>query len=105
MIVIRDTGDPDNDPVYRCAQITTLDMKGAMPRIFFIDATVPGKDFVITVTSWKQVHKDPEVFAAVDSAGQLWRFSNALSERLAQSLAPYRNQIVQSREFVLATLT
>jgi hypothetical protein len=41
------------------------------------------------------------VFAAADSEGRAWRFSNAVSDTLAAAMDPDRNQEVQSREFVL----
>lgn len=104
VIVVRDTGDLDNDPVYRCPQITLLDMKDAMPRIFFAPGDWSAKSFIIQLVGWKLVHEDPTVFAAADDTGQLWRFSNGLSEQLASELELLRGSPYQTREFLLPQL-
>lgn len=104
VIVVRDTGDLDNDPVYRCPQITVLDVKNGMPRIFFAPGDWSGKSFIVQLVSWKQVHEDPTVCAAADGTGQLWCFSNGLSEELASQLKPLRGSPYQSRGFLLPQL-
>jgi hypothetical protein len=95
-------GDPETDPVYRCPQVTVLDMPTALPRVYFVPYDVWGKSFYVTLMSWKQTHSDPEVFAAADSEGRSWRFSNAISDQLAAELVPFRNQSAQGRDFILS---
>lgn len=98
------TGDPDgDDPNYTSPQITAVDLVGVMPRIYFVAGY--SKGFLLTLVSWKQVHEDPLVFAAADTDGQLWRFSNAVSDSLAAELAPMRGDKFLSRDFLLATMT
>jgi hypothetical protein len=104
VIVIRNTGDPDNDPVYRCPQITVLDMEGSMPRIYFAPGDWSGKSFMLRLVSWRHIQDDPIVFAAADEIGQLWRFSNGLSEDLAAQLEALRGSPYQSRYFLLPQL-
>ena len=65
MLVIRNNGDIDTDPVYRCPQITALQLIGTYPQIYFVPFDVWGKSFTITLVSWKQLHDAPVVFAAV----------------------------------------
>ncbi len=98
------TSDPDgDDPTYTTPQITAVQLIGGMPQIYWVAGY--SKGFLLTIASWKQVYADPLVFAAADSEGMLWRFSNALSDKLAAQLAPARGDEFLSREFVLATMT
>ena len=98
------SGDPDgDDPTYATPQITAVQLIGEMPQIYWVAGY--SKGFLLTIVSWKRVHQDPLVFAAADSEGMLWRFSNAVSDKLAAQLAPARGDKFLSREFVLATMT
>jgi hypothetical protein len=104
VVVIRMTNDPDgDDPTYTSPQITAVQLIGAMPQIYWVAGF--SKGFLMTLVSWKQVHDNPLVFAAADTDGQLWRFSNAISDRLAAELAVYRGDLYLSRDFILATMT
>jgi hypothetical protein len=104
VIVIRRINDPEgDDPTYTSPQITAIDMVGAMPRIYFVAGY--SKGFLLTLVNWKRVHNDPVVFAAADSEGKLWRFSNAISDKLAAVLAVNRGDEVLSRDYVLAMLS
>jgi hypothetical protein len=102
VIVIRDTGDPDNDPVYRCPQITALQMIDGLPQIYFVPFGVWGKSFTIVLASYKWVHENPDVWHSTATDGQRWRFSNAISDMLAADIAPSRYQVVQSRGFLMS---
>jgi hypothetical protein len=50
-------------------------------------------------------HEEPLVFAAADTDGQLWRFSNSISDKLAAVLAVNRGDEVLSRVYVLAMIS
>jgi hypothetical protein len=98
------SGDPDgDDPTYTTPQITAVQLIGAMPQIYWVAGY--SKGFLLPLVAWKRVHDDPLVFAATDDEGQLWRFSNAISDTLAAVLAVNRGDEVLSRDYVLAMIS
>jgi hypothetical protein len=97
-LVMRDTGDLDNDPVYRCPKIRVLHVKGAMSCIYLAPADVGGtKAFLLQLVGWKQLRSEPDVFAARDIEGRPWLFSNALSDSLASELSALRSGFYEMR--------
>ena len=79
-------------------------MAGECPVIHFCPFDVWGKSFPVALLNWDRIYSKSGVvvFTAVDTEGQCWRFSNAISHELAVEIAPFKNQIVPSREFLLA---
>jgi general stress protein 26 len=103
-VVIRMSDDPDgDDPTYTTPQITAVQMIGELPQIYWVAGY--SKGFLLTLVSWKQAHEEPLVFAAADTDGQLWRFSNSISDKLAAVLAVNRGDEVLSRVYVLAMIS
>jgi hypothetical protein len=101
-LVMRDTGDLDNDPVYRCPKIRVLHVKGGMPCIYLTPADVGrARAFLLQLVGWKQLRSDPKVFAATDIEGRPWLFSNALSDSLASELSALRSGFYEMRRLIL----